>query len=184
MHTRKCARGRKRNKKKIYWIDGSFELIIHLSSSCGMISPAVSWGRTVQWQHEYDLQCNTGGRCHHSTVSLTSLQPQSPETWRRPRHWQASLLLQLHNSGPSSIREAELQVGWPARFRDENLLYAMEIRTDGPISCRTNTSLNPLGLQVTWTTCELDLVWHTRSTVCSKSLLYNYVVLPTVIDLL
>lgn len=59
-----------------------------------------------------------------------------------------SLCLQLHNSGPSSIREAELQVGWPSRFRDENLLYAMEIQTDGPISCRTNTSLNPLGLQV------------------------------------
>lgn len=57
--------------------------------------------------------------------------------------------LQLHNSGPSSIREAELQVGWPSRFRDENLLYAMEIQTDGPISCRTNTSLNPLNLQVT-----------------------------------
>jgi len=59
-----------------------------------------------------------------------------------------SLRLQLHNFGPSSIRDAELQVGWPSRFRDENLLYAMEIQTDGPISCRTNTSLNPLGLQV------------------------------------
>ncbi|KAG7242073.1 hypothetical protein INR49_024119, partial [Caranx melampygus] len=55
---------------------------------------------------------------------------------------------ELHNAGPSSIQEAELQVGWPARFRDENLLYAMEIQTDGPISCRTNTSLNPLGLQI------------------------------------
>lgn len=56
---------------------------------------------------------------------------------------------QLHNFGPSSIQEAELQIGWPSRFRDENLLYAMEIQTDGPISCKTNTSLNPLGLQVT-----------------------------------
>lgn len=40
-------------------------------------------------------------------------------------------------------------MGWPARFRDVNLLYAMEIQTDGPISCRTNTSLNPLDLKVT-----------------------------------
>uniref|UniRef100_A0A672Y6A8 Uncharacterized protein n=1 Tax=Sphaeramia orbicularis TaxID=375764 RepID=A0A672Y6A8_9TELE len=61
---------------------------------------------------------------------------------------QVTHIYELHNSGPSSIREAELQVGWPARFRDENLLYAMEIQTDGPISCRTNTSLNPLGLQI------------------------------------
>lgn len=60
-----------------------------------------------------------------------------------------SLCLQLHNSGPSSIQEAELQVGWPSRFRDENLLYAMEIQSEGPISCRTNTSLNPLDLEVT-----------------------------------
>uniref|UniRef100_A0A668A9T5 Integrin subunit alpha 8 n=1 Tax=Myripristis murdjan TaxID=586833 RepID=A0A668A9T5_9TELE len=61
---------------------------------------------------------------------------------------QVTHIYELHNSGPSSIREAELQVGWPSRFRDENLLYAMEIQTDGPISCRTNTSLNPLGLQI------------------------------------
>ena len=39
-------------------------------------------------------------------------------------------------------------MGWPSRFRDENLLYIMEIKTDGPISCRANGSLNPLGLQV------------------------------------
>lgn len=65
-----------------------------------------------------------------------------------------SLCLQLHNSGPSSIQEAELQVGWPSRFRDENLLYAMEIQTDGPISCKTNASLNPLSLQVTMTINE------------------------------
>uniref|UniRef100_A0A8C9XXX4 Integrin subunit alpha 8 n=1 Tax=Sander lucioperca TaxID=283035 RepID=A0A8C9XXX4_SANLU len=57
---------------------------------------------------------------------------------------QVTHIYELHNFGPSSIREAELQVGWPSRFRDENLLYAMEIQTDGPISCRTNTSLNPL----------------------------------------
>uniref|UniRef100_A0A665TPE6 Uncharacterized protein n=1 Tax=Echeneis naucrates TaxID=173247 RepID=A0A665TPE6_ECHNA len=61
---------------------------------------------------------------------------------------QVTHIYELHNAGPSSIREAELQVGWPSRFRDENLLYAMEIQTDGPISCRTNTSLNPLGLQI------------------------------------
>lgn len=72
-------------------------------------------------------------------------------------YWQVSLFFlpprshpQLHNSGPSSIGEAELHVGWPSRFRDENLLYAMEIKTDGPVSCRTNTSLNPHGLEVTW----------------------------------
>uniref|UniRef100_A0A8C5AZ44 Integrin, alpha 8 n=1 Tax=Gadus morhua TaxID=8049 RepID=A0A8C5AZ44_GADMO len=61
---------------------------------------------------------------------------------------QVTHIYELHNTGPSSIREAELQVGWPSRFRDENLLYIMEIKTDGPISCRANGSLNPLGLQL------------------------------------
>ncbi|CAL8255919.1 unnamed protein product [Boreogadus saida] len=61
---------------------------------------------------------------------------------------QVTHIYELHNTGPSSIREAELQVGWPSRFRDENLMYIMEIKTDGPISCRANGSLNPLGLQL------------------------------------
>ncbi|KAG7279523.1 hypothetical protein CRUP_034624 [Coryphaenoides rupestris] len=61
---------------------------------------------------------------------------------------QVTHIYELHNAGPSSTGEAELQVGWPSRFRDENLLYAMEITTDGPISCRANGSLNPLGLQL------------------------------------
>lgn len=84
-------------------------------------------------------------------------------------YWQVSLFFlpprshpQLHNSGPSSIGEAELHVGWPSRFRDENLLYAMEIKTDGPVSCRTNTSLNPHGLQVTWNIqCAIHRAQHT-----------------------
>uniref|UniRef100_A0A8C5ELA2 Integrin alpha-2 domain-containing protein n=1 Tax=Gouania willdenowi TaxID=441366 RepID=A0A8C5ELA2_GOUWI len=77
---------------------------------------------------------------------------------------QVTHIYELHNSGPSSIQEAELQVGWPARFRDENLLYAMEIRTDGPISCRTNTSLNPMGLQISALQDTPELLGFLRNT--------------------
>uniref|UniRef100_A0A4W6DQH9 Integrin subunit alpha 8 n=1 Tax=Lates calcarifer TaxID=8187 RepID=A0A4W6DQH9_LATCA len=77
---------------------------------------------------------------------------------------QVTHIYELHNSGPSSIREAELQVGWPSRFRDENLLYAMEIQTDGPISCRTNTSLNPLGLQISALQDTPELLGFLRNT--------------------
>uniref|UniRef100_A0A6Q2ZLL3 Integrin alpha-2 domain-containing protein n=1 Tax=Esox lucius TaxID=8010 RepID=A0A6Q2ZLL3_ESOLU len=52
---------------------------------------------------------------------------------------QVTHIYELHNSGPSSIREAELQVGWPSRFHDEHLLYAMEVVTDGPISLNTSS---------------------------------------------
>uniref|UniRef100_A0A8C9XZY7 Integrin subunit alpha 8 n=1 Tax=Sander lucioperca TaxID=283035 RepID=A0A8C9XZY7_SANLU len=77
---------------------------------------------------------------------------------------QVTHIYELHNFGPSSIREAELQVGWPSRFRDENLLYAMEIQTDGPISCRTNTSLNPLGLQISSLQDTPELLGFLRNT--------------------
>uniref|UniRef100_A0A8C4EN12 Integrin, alpha 8 n=1 Tax=Dicentrarchus labrax TaxID=13489 RepID=A0A8C4EN12_DICLA len=77
---------------------------------------------------------------------------------------QVTHIYELHNTGPSSILEAELQVGWPSRFRDENLLYAMEIQTDGPISCRTNTSLNPLGLQISSLQDTPELLGFLRNT--------------------
>uniref|UniRef100_A0AAQ5XLX0 Integrin alpha-2 domain-containing protein n=1 Tax=Amphiprion ocellaris TaxID=80972 RepID=A0AAQ5XLX0_AMPOC len=77
---------------------------------------------------------------------------------------QVTHIYELHNSGPSSIGEAELQVGWPSRFRDENLLYAMDIQTDGPISCRTNTSLNPHGLQISNVQDTPELLGFLRNT--------------------
>lgn len=41
-----------------------------------------------------------------------------------------------------------LQVGWPSSYKDEPLLYPLEVLTEGPFSCRTNSSLNPLDLEV------------------------------------
>lgn len=55
---------------------------------------------------------------------------------------------QLYNTGPSSVSGTVLEVGWPSRYREEHLLYAMEIITDGPIRCHINGSLNPLELEV------------------------------------
>ncbi|CDQ67548.1 unnamed protein product, partial [Oncorhynchus mykiss] len=91
--------------------------------------------------------------CSHTLSLLPSLYFPPPPSLLPPLSSShlcllSLLLSQLHNSGPSSIREAELQVGWPSRFRDEHLLYAMEVLTEGPISCRSNTSLNLLGLQM------------------------------------
>uniref|UniRef100_A0A8C9VCV5 Integrin subunit alpha 8 n=1 Tax=Scleropages formosus TaxID=113540 RepID=A0A8C9VCV5_SCLFO len=62
---------------------------------------------------------------------------------------QVQHIYELHNQGPSSISSTLLEIGWPSRYRDEHLLYALEVLTDGPIKCRTNTSLNPLDLEDT-----------------------------------
>ncbi|KAI2655191.1 Integrin alpha-8 [Labeo rohita] len=53
----------------------------------------------------------------------------------------------LHNKGPSSISRTLLEVGWPSRYREEHLLYALQIITDGPVHCSVNGSINPLKLE-------------------------------------
>uniref|UniRef100_A0AAR2K6D3 Integrin alpha-2 domain-containing protein n=1 Tax=Pygocentrus nattereri TaxID=42514 RepID=A0AAR2K6D3_PYGNA len=60
---------------------------------------------------------------------------------------QVQHIYELHNKGPSSLSGTVLEVGWPSRHREEHLLYAMHIITDGPIRCHANGTLNPLELE-------------------------------------
>ncbi|XP_071771996.1 integrin alpha-8 [Centroberyx gerrardi] len=124
----------------------SFELQIHSSNKDNSDSNPVSLNLSIAARAQLDLR----GVSHPSQVVLPfpRWEPKEKPVKEDDVGPQVTHIYELHNSGPSSIREAELQVGWPSRFHDENLLYAMEIQTDGPISCRTNTSLNPLGLQI------------------------------------
>ncbi|XP_047454011.1 integrin alpha-8 [Mugil cephalus] len=124
----------------------SFELQIHSSNKDNPNSNLVSLNLSIAAKAQLDLR----GVSHPSQVVLPfpHWEPKEKPVKEDDVGPQVTHIYELHNFGPSSIREAELEVGWPSRFRDENLLYAMEIQTDGPISCRTNTSLNPHGLQV------------------------------------
>uniref|UniRef100_A0A665TF67 Uncharacterized protein n=1 Tax=Echeneis naucrates TaxID=173247 RepID=A0A665TF67_ECHNA len=124
----------------------SFELQIHSSNKDNSNSNRVTLNLSIVAKAKLDLR----GVSHPSQVVLPfpRWEPKEKPVKEDDVGPQVTHIYELHNAGPSSIREAELQVGWPSRFRDENLLYAMEIQTDGPISCRTNTSLNPLGLQI------------------------------------
>nr|XP_040020836.1 integrin alpha-8 [Gasterosteus aculeatus aculeatus] len=124
----------------------TFGLQIHSSNKDNSKSNPVSLNLSVIARAQLDLR----GVSHPSQVVLPfpRWEPKEKPVKEDDVGPQVTHIYELHNFGPSSIQEAELQVGWPSRFRDENLLYAMEIRTDGPISCRTETSLNPLGLQI------------------------------------
>uniref|UniRef100_A0A8B9RDP8 Integrin, alpha 8 n=1 Tax=Astyanax mexicanus TaxID=7994 RepID=A0A8B9RDP8_ASTMX len=62
---------------------------------------------------------------------------------------QVQHIYELHNKGPSSLSGTVLEVGWPSRHREEHLLYAMQIITDGPIRCHANGTLNPMELEDT-----------------------------------
>ncbi|XP_068614310.1 integrin alpha-8 [Brachionichthys hirsutus] len=140
----------------------SFELQIHSSNKDSSDSNLVSLGLSIVAVAQLDLR----GVSHPSQVVLPfpRWEPKEKPVKEDDVGPQVTHIYELHNSGPSSIREAELQVGWPSRFRDENLLYAMEIQTDGPISCRTNGSLNPLGLQVSSLQDTPELLGFLRNT--------------------
>ncbi|KAF0045354.1 hypothetical protein F2P81_001883 [Scophthalmus maximus] len=121
------------------------QLSASISNKDNSNSNPVSLNLSIVAQAQLDLR----GVSHPSQVVLPfpRWEPKDKPVKEDDVGPQVTHIYELHNFGPSSIQEAELQVGWPSRFREENLLYAMEIQTDGPISCRTNTSLNPLGLQ-------------------------------------
>ncbi|XP_053289257.1 integrin alpha-8 [Pleuronectes platessa] len=140
----------------------SFELQIHSSNKDNSNSNPVSLNLSIVAQAQLDLR----GVSHPSQVVLPfpRWEPKEKPVKEEDVGPQVTHIYELHNSGPSSIQEAELQVGWPSRFREENLLYAMEIQTDGPISCRTNTSLNPLGLQISALQDTPELLGFLRNT--------------------
>uniref|UniRef100_A0A8P4G5E4 Integrin, alpha 8 n=1 Tax=Dicentrarchus labrax TaxID=13489 RepID=A0A8P4G5E4_DICLA len=140
----------------------SFELQIHSSNKDNSESNPVSLNLSIAAKAQLDLR----GVSHPSQVVLPfpRWEPKEKPVKEDDVGPQVTHIYELHNTGPSSILEAELQVGWPSRFRDENLLYAMEIQTDGPISCRTNTSLNPLGLQISSLQDTPELLGFLRNT--------------------
>ncbi|XP_027142064.1 integrin alpha-8 [Larimichthys crocea] len=140
----------------------SFELQIHSSNKDNSDSNPVSLNLSIAAKAQLDLR----GVSHPSQVVLPfpRWEPKEKPVKEEDVGPQVTHIYELHNSGPSSIQEAELQVGWPSRFRDENLLYAMEIQTDGPISCKTNASLNPLSLQISSLQDTPELLGFLRNT--------------------
>ncbi|XP_054477173.1 integrin alpha-8 [Anoplopoma fimbria] len=140
----------------------SFELQIHSSNKDNSDSNPVSLNLSIIAKAQLHLR----GVSHPSQVVLPfpRWEPKEKPVKEDDVGPQVTHIYELHNFGPSSIQDAELQVGWPSRFRDENLLYAMEIQSDGPISCRTNTSLNPLGLQISSLQDTPELLGFLRNT--------------------
>lgn len=55
---------------------------------------------------------------------------------------------QLHNTGPSVISKADMDILWPQSFSNGTLLYVMSYEVEGPIQCHTDGTINPLNLTV------------------------------------
>ncbi|CAG11957.1 unnamed protein product, partial [Tetraodon nigroviridis] len=142
-----------------------FSMQIHSSNKDNPQSNPVSLNLTIAAVAQLDLR----GVSHPSQVVLPfpRWEPKEKPVKEDEVGPQVTHIYELHNFGPGSIQEAELHVGWPSRFRERNLLYAMEIQTDGPISCKTNNSLNPLGLQVSSVQDTPELLGFLRNTSAS-----------------
>ncbi|XP_076869244.1 integrin alpha-8 [Brachyhypopomus gauderio] len=77
---------------------------------------------------------------------------------------QVQHIYELHNKGPSSVSGAVLEVGWPSRHREEHLLYAMQVITDGDVECHANGTLNPLQLETSNLQDTPELLGFLRNT--------------------
>uniref|UniRef100_A0A4W4E347 Integrin alpha-2 domain-containing protein n=1 Tax=Electrophorus electricus TaxID=8005 RepID=A0A4W4E347_ELEEL len=77
---------------------------------------------------------------------------------------QVQHIYELHNKGPSSVSGAVLEVGWPSLHREEHLLYAMQVITDGDIRCSANSTLNPLELEPSTLQDTPELLGFLRNT--------------------
>ncbi|XP_063061164.1 integrin alpha-V-like [Engraulis encrasicolus] len=63
----------------------------------------------------------------------------------------------LHNTGPSVISKADMDILWPQSFSNGTLLYVMSYEVEGPIQCHTDGTINPLNLTAPVTNeTELD----------------------------
>ncbi|XP_062841312.1 integrin alpha-8 [Trichomycterus rosablanca] len=122
-----------------------FELQIHSTNKDNPRSNPVNLTLNVVARAQVDIR----GVSHPSQVVLPfpHWEPKEKPVREDDIGPQVQHIYELHNKGPSSISETILEIGWPSRHREEHLLYAMQIITDGPIQCHLNDSLNPLDLE-------------------------------------
>uniref|UniRef100_W5MWS7 Integrin subunit alpha 8 n=1 Tax=Lepisosteus oculatus TaxID=7918 RepID=W5MWS7_LEPOC len=126
--------------------DIRFDLQIKSSNKDNSNSNPVSLTINITSKADVDIR----GVSHPAQIILPfpNWEPKEKPTKEEDIGPQVQHIYELHNKGPSSISNTLLEVGWPNRFKEEYLLYVFEIHTDGPIKCRTNSTLNPLDLEV------------------------------------
>ncbi|XP_040015653.1 integrin alpha-5-like [Xiphias gladius] len=71
--------------------------------------------------------------------SLTEEQDVGPELQQ---------VYELVNNGPSVVSQSTLEVRCPLRAHGQELLYPVEVVTEGPLSCSSKTTINALKLKI------------------------------------
>ncbi|XP_052475300.1 integrin alpha-8 [Carassius gibelio] len=122
-----------------------FELQIHSSNKDNSRSVLVNLTLSIAARAQVEIR----GVSHPAQVVLPfpRWEPKEKPVREDDVGPQVQHIYELHNKGPSSISRTVLEVGWPSWYREEHLLYALQIITDGPVHCSVNGSLNPLKLE-------------------------------------
>ncbi|XP_030641281.1 integrin alpha-8 [Chanos chanos] len=140
----------------------SFDLQIHSSNKDNSKSNPVTLTLNIAAKAQVDIR----GVSHPAQVVLPfpRWEPKEKPVREDDVGPQVQHIYELHNNGPSSVSSTVLEVGWPSRFHDENLLYALEVLTDGPVHCHVNGSLNPLDLEISTLQDTPELLGFLRNT--------------------
>ncbi|XP_062395048.1 integrin alpha-8 [Sardina pilchardus] len=147
----------------------NFELQIHSSNKDNSRSNPVSLTLTVAARAQVDIRGVS--RPAQIVLPLPNWKPKEKPVKEEDVGQLVQHIYEIHNYGPSSLSRSLLEVGWPARFRDEHLLYALQIITEGPIHCNTNNTLNPLQLETSSTLQDTpELLGFLKNTSTDRSL--------------
>ncbi|XP_068104405.1 integrin alpha-V [Hyperolius riggenbachi] len=60
-------------------------------------------------------------------------------------------IFELRNNGPSAFSKAILNIQWPYKYKNNDLLYIVKYEIDGPMNCTSDVVINPLSLKPTVT---------------------------------
>ncbi|XP_041961815.1 LOW QUALITY PROTEIN: integrin alpha-8 [Alosa sapidissima] len=147
----------------------SFELQIHSSNKDNSRSNSVSLTLSVAARAQVDIRGVS--RPAQIVLPLPNWKPKEKPVKEDDVGQLVQHIYEIHNYGPSSLSRSLLEVGWPARFRDEHLLYALQILTEGPVHCNTNNTLNPLQLETSSTLQDTpELLGFLKNTSTDRSL--------------
>lgn len=57
-------------------------------------------------------------------------------------------IFELRNNGPSAFSKAILNILWPYKYKNNDLLYIVKYEIDGPMNCVSDVIINPLNLKL------------------------------------
>uniref|UniRef100_UPI00358E946F integrin alpha-8-like isoform X2 n=1 Tax=Myxine glutinosa TaxID=7769 RepID=UPI00358E946F len=125
----------------------SFHIVINSSNSKNSVSNSVI--RTFPVFVSAKVELHGVSRPDQVVLLPASFKPMETPVHEEDLGMTVVHVYELRNAGPSSVKNALLNISWPVRSGDNFTLYPVEKATEGPIRCSLVAgTINPLGLQL------------------------------------